>query len=393
MANIKQLKEERAATSERIAELNREIGERAATPEQSAKWDQLEAEWRSKNEAVQRAETAQEIEAAQAAQAAEQNPQANDAEARYSEAFNALIRGGMVSLNDQQRSLIQTRASKGVDGAVLIPTTMYSAIEVALKAYGGLFSVADIITTEHGGPMTFPTINDTDNKASIVTEYGEVGSNNPTFGSKTINVHTYRTPIIPISFELLNDTGYSLDALLPQLIAEAIGRGVNDHLTMGNGTDQPQGIITAATKGADALSAAISFDDLLNLMSSVDAAYAKNAKFMMNTQTMFALMRLKDKNDRFVFTDAVSKGMEPMLFGKPVAINEEMQGIGAGNTSVAFGDFKKYKLRQVKGVSVLRLNEMLAKQLAVGIFGYGRYGGALLDAGTNPVKKLVHVTV
>lgn len=393
MVNLKKLKEERAAAAEQIAQLNTTIGQRAATAEENTRWAALEAEWRSKNEAVQRAETAQAIEAAQAEQAAEQTPHANDAEARYAEAFHAMLRDGVVSLSDTHRALIQKRAVEGLKGAVLIPATMSSAIEVALKSYGGLFSVADIITTATGAPMTFPTINDTNNKAKIITEYGKSEKKAPTFGSKTINAHTYRTPIIPVSYELLQDTGYSLEALLPQLIADAIGRGVNEHLTHGAGEGKPEGIVTAAPLGVAAQSNGLTFDNLLELMSGVDAAYARNGKFMMNTQTMFALMKIKDKQDRFVFTDAVSKGMEPMLFGKPLVINEEMDGIGAGNTSVLFGDFSKYKIRQVKGVSVSRLNELLAEDLSIGLFGYGRYGGGLLDAGTNPVKKLVHATV
>ena len=67
-----------------------------------------------------------------------------------------------------------------------------------------------------------------------------------------------------------------------------------------------------------------------------------------------------------------------------------MADIGAGNASVLFGDLKKYKIRMVKSFRVKRLNELLAEYLSIGLLGFARVDGMLLDAGTNPVKKLVH---
>ena len=67
-----------------------------------------------------------------------------------------------------------------------------------------------------------------------------------------------------------------------------------------------------------------------------------------------------------------------------------MADIGAGNTSLLFGDLNKYKIRMVKSFKVIRLNELLAEYLSIGLFGFARVDGTLLDAGTNPIKKLVH---
>jgi hypothetical protein len=42
----------------------------------------------------------------------------------------------------------------------------------------------------------------------------------------------------------------------------------------------------------------------------------------------------------------------------------------------------------VKNFRVIRLNELLAEYLSIGLFGFARVDGILLDAGTHPVKKL-----
>ena len=68
----------------------------------------------------------------------------------------------------------------------------------------------------------------------------------------------------------------------------------------------------------------------------------------------------------------------------------DMPDIGAGKASVLFGDFSKFKIRMVKDFRVIRLNELLAEYLSIGIFGFARLDGLLLNAGTHPIKKLVH---
>ena len=53
------------------------------------------------------------------------------------------------------------------------------------------------------------------------------------------------------------------------------------------------------------------------------------------------------------------------------------------------GDFSKYKVRIVRGIEYRRLEELLAEYGAIGIFGFCRADGALVDAGTHPVASLV----
>ena len=134
----------------------------------------------------------------------------------------------------------------------------------------------------------------------------------------------------------------------------------------------------------------IKLDDIIDLIKSVNSAYARNGKFMFNRNTLYELMRVKDLTGRFIWQEVTRDGLPATLFGKPYIVNDDMADIGAGNASVLFGDLKKYKIRMVKSFRVKRLNELLAEYLAIGLLGFARVDGMLLDAGTNPVKKLVH---
>lgn len=101
-------------------------------------------------------------------------------------------------------------------------------------------------------------------------------------------------------------------------------------------------------------------------------------------------MKIKDANGRYIWQDSASADIQPTLFGKSYIVNEDMPDIGAGNASVLFGDFSKFKIRMVRSFRVIRLNELLAEYLSIGLFGFARVDGILLDAGTHPVHKLVH---
>jgi hypothetical protein len=58
-------------------------------------------------------------------------------------------------------------------------------------------------------------------------------------------------------------------------------------------------------------------------------------------------------------------------------------------TPIVFGDFSSYYVRNVKGIQVVRLNELYAANGQVGFMAFMRGDGALIDAGTHPVKGMV----
>jgi HK97 family phage major capsid protein len=72
--------------------------------------------------------------------------------------------------------------------------------------------------------------------------------------------------------------------------------------------------------------------------------------------------------------------------GYPVVVNNDVVAMAANAKSILFGDFKRYKIRRARGISLVRLNERYADNLQVGFFAYMRADGNLIDAGTNPVK-------
>lgn len=396
MSKLKQLKEKRASIFSQIDQLRTAADGREMTAEEQQRWDTLLADYNKVDKEVEAEERFEQIRRHQLEQAennlAHTPEDRSAADRQYEEAFRAYLLSGSQGVTPEQRTLLQERAGlQGLTAGVLIPSTLAGSIEKALKSFGGMFEAGSIITTGNGGDLILPTINDTAAKATIVAEYAQSTKRTPSFSSVTLKAFTYRTPIIPVSQELLQDSAFNLDTILSDLLVESFGRGANEHLTTGTGTGQPKGLVTAATAAAqEAAATAITLDNILDLIAGVDSAYAKNGKFMFNRNTLFALAKIKDNDGRFIWQDGSRVGLPSTLFGKSYVINDDMAGIGAGNASVLFGDLSKYKIRMVKSFRIIRLNELLAEYLSVGLFGFARLDGTLLDAGTHPVLKLVH---
>ena len=116
---------------------------------------------------------------------------------------------------------------------------------------------------------------------------------------------------------------------------------------------------------------------------------------MLNDSTLKAIRKLVDNSGgsgvgNYLWMAGLSAGVPDTILGKPYTINQDMASIGTGNKSVGFGDFSKYKIRDVKGITVLRLNERYADSHQVGFFAFMRADGRTLDAGTDPIKVLLH---
>ena len=393
MGKLKKLREERATVFGQIDELRKTTDGREMTAEEQQRWDTLLADYDSADRKVGQEERFEDMERRQAEQVFErQKEEGKDDAAEYRSAFAEYLFKGEQGVSAENRKRFEDRAGlSGLSGGVLVPATLASSIEKALKTFGGMLEAGNVFSTSTGGDLIMPTVNDTTSKAVVVAEYQKSTQKAPSFGSETMKAYTYRTPIVPVSLELLQDSSFDLESLLSELLSDSFGRGMNEDLTIGNGTGKPKGIINWATASdATPAAAAIKLDDIIDLIKSVDSAYAKQGRFMFNRNTLWSLVKIKDTTGRYIWQEGAKDGTPPTLFAKPYTLNDDVPDIGAGAASVLFGDFSKFKIRMVKDFRIIRLNELLAEYLSIGIFGFARLDGLLLNAGTHPIKKMVH---
>ncbi|HEX4610450.1 MAG TPA: phage major capsid protein [Urbifossiella sp.] len=292
--------------------------------------------------------------------------------------------------SEEKRSL---SATLGSAGGYTVPTSFMRTLEAALKDYNGVRQVADVIRTDDGTEMPWPTVNDTANKGRRIGESAPIQQSDPPFGRALFNAYKYTSDLVLIPSELLDDSAFALAEEMGPMLGERIGRAQEDDFTNGSGAAMPVGIVAAAAAGKTAAnSTTLTGDDVIDLIHSVDPAYRRDPSFrlMFHDQVLAVIRKLKDSTGRYLFEEG-QNGAPSKIKGVEYVINMNMpSAIASGVRSMVAGAFKKYKVRDVKRVRFLRLDERYADNDQVGFVAFMRSDGKILNAGTGPIKALVH---
>lgn len=279
----------------------------------------------------------------------------------------------------------------GSTGAYTVPQGFVNNLEVALLAFANLREFCDVMRTDSGQDLPWPSAKDTQNKGEILGENTSIGSStDPTFGQVIFRAYKYSSKLILIPAELLEDTAFSLTDQVGSWAGERIGRIQADHHTTGLGGNQPIGVVTAAALGVTAaLTTAFTADEIYNLKHSVDPAYRTGSRFMMHDNVLLFIKKLKDGIGRYLWQASLAGGAPDTLDGDPIAINQSMaSAFTTGQKLLLYGQFSKYKIRDVNTVRMRWLNERYADTDQIGAIMFMRSDANLLDAGTNPIKYL-----
>ncbi len=338
------------------------------------------------------------------------------------------VRGGTMfrGISDEERALLfETRdinspgtgfqgsggqgAYPGATTGFFVPVGFEDRIESAMKYYGDMLNVGEIFDTATGQVLPFPTDNDTTVSGEIVGEGQQVSDLDVSLGQINFGAWKFSSKMVRVSIELLQDSAFDLESYLTDKFATRTGRILNTKFTIGTGSSQPTGIMVAATVGVGGssgtavigdLNAAstdptsqVGYEDLVNLEHSVDPLYRKGAMYMFHDTTLRAIKILKDKYGRPLWVPGIASNAPDTVLGYRYSINNDMDQLGPGSpavtkNTVAYGLLKKYLIRRVKQMTVMRLVERFADYGQVGFIAFSRYDGNLLDAGTHPVKYL-----
>jgi HK97 family phage major capsid protein len=399
--NAKQMREKRGALVEQMQGMvaAAKAEGRNLSNEENEKFDAISNEVDELRSAAARIERAEELKKEMAAKAEELRDLAPDAKVEARDAFNAYLRKGMNGINaGEARALAELR---GTDtqittndglGGFLVPENWSDFVSATELFKSDIEQVATVIRTANGQHFNLPANDDTAVVAAILGEGTAEGVSDMTFTNVKFEPFTYSSKIVKVSNQLISDNAFDLASFVGGQLANRLKRGINAHLTTGDASSKPQGIVTGSTLGKTAASAtAVTVSEVMDLFYSVDASYrnAPGAGFMMNSATAKAVRVLGfgSSNDFPAYVPGMSVGEPDMLFGKPVYINEDMAGIATGNKSIIFGDLKQYYVHEAGGVQLLRLNERFADALSTGFIAYRRIDGNVLQG--SAIKHLV----
>lgn len=315
------------------------------------------------------------------------------ADSRAREVFASWLRGGDRALTAADWQVVRNTMSTTTpsEGGYTVATDIASSVADALKSLGGMRAVATVIQTDNGNTINFPTSDGTAEEGERVAQNVSASDADPTFGVIAHDIYKYSSKVVTVPVELLQDASIDVAAFVTGRCTQRVGRITNKEFTIGTGTSQPKGAVTAASAGKvgqTGQTTTVTFDDLVDLEHSVDMAYREfnRCRFMMNDATFKVIKKLKDSTGRPIFMpgyDGLGGPMPDSIMGYPVTINNHMATMAANAKSILFGDFSYYIIRDVTSATEFQryTDSAYAKKGQVGFNLWARSGGTFTDVG------------
>lgn len=283
-------------------------------------------------------------------------------------------------------------AGTGNVGGYTVPTTLVPELLQVMTDSSGLLQVCRQLPTTSGNKMDWPTFDDTSERGELVAEAAAHTADSSTpFGQQTMDAYVLGSKLVRVSLQLLQDSSLDVESTVTSALAGRLGRGINYYATLGTGSSQPNGIVTASTlavTGASGQTTSITWDDLVDVQGEAGQrhALAAGAGWMVNWKGRSILKKMKNADGTPLWQSGNVARKEPdTLDGYPVYYNNDIAVPAAGAKSLLFGNYKAFTVRLVRDITLVRFSETYMANLQVGFLAFIRFDSELMDAGDGSV--------
>lgn len=167
--------------------------------------------------------------------------------------------------------------------------------------------------------------------------------------------------------DLISDSAPAMDTLVKQDIVKVMALAEDLGFLLGGGGQQPVGLYNWPGMGTTTLTAAITADDLLNAMSTIEQANGTYSGWVMHPRSKNTVRQLKDNNGRYIFEKAGTYGGGPTvgfdtLLGLPVGYSTQIPitytyGAITAASWILLADFHDYVIAQKPNLGVVASTE------------------------------------
>ncbi len=195
--------------------------------------------------------------------------------------------------------------------------------------------------------------------------------------------------LIDISAQNLEDSAFDLESEIRMEAVDQFAVKEGSEFVSGAGVLECEGILqnasVAETNSGSAT--AVAADGLLSLFYGIKTAYARNAVWIMNRQTIGSIRKLKDQQNQYLWMPGLAQGVPNSINGAPYVEMPDMPNEGAGTYPVAIGDFRRgYTLLDRVAMTMLRDPYTQATQGNIRFMFRRRVGGQVVLA--EAMRKL-----
>lgn len=277
-------------------------------------------------------------------------------------------------------------------GGVLVNVATAAEIVGAKRRSGSLRGLANVVTIEGSA---YEVLVDHDELSSAWVTETAAATESTTSTLSRVSIPLHEVAAMPkASQRLLEDSAFDVERWLVEAIAEKFARAESAAFVKGDGVTMPKGILDYTLSDAETwrwgdiqyvptgvsggFNATDPANDLIDLVYSLGSKYRANAAFVMSSATAGVIRKLKDVDGRFLWHEGLRGGEPARLLGYPVAVCEDMPGIGADAPAIAFGDFHAgYTIAERRDLRILR--DPYSAKPHVQFYVSHRVGGAVVD--------------
>lgn len=398
---LHEMKQKRNTIAIQMRAIHEKVGDNTMSEEQRTEWNNAKTELERLDAQISREEELRSVDQQlvddkepEQREKLTGDPAAGQAE-RRAVAFDRFLRHGFSELTAEERQAVKELRAQGTSpdekGGYTVPTQMLNKIVEQMKAYGGIASVAQILTTSNGADITWSTSDGTDEEGELLGENTAASEQDVEFGTAILGAKKLSSKIIRVPNELLQDSGVNIEAYLSSRIAQRLGRGEAKYLVKGTGTGsplQPKGLETSVTGTVDA-SATLTWKDINALEHAIDPAYRNSPNFRLafNDDTLKNLKEMEDAQKRPLWLPSIAGVAPSTILGKQYVIDQAIDKMEAGKKFIYCGDFNRFIVRRVTYMTLKRLVERYAEFDQVAFLAFHRFDCCLED--TSAIKALV----
>lgn len=267
------------------------------------------------------------------------------------------------------------------DGGYLVPEEYDKRIIDALMEDNIMRGLGTIITTSGQHKINIAA---TKPAAAWIEEGEALQFSDAKFAQTLLDAHKLHVAI-KITEELLYDNAFNLENYIITEFGKAMANAEEDAFLNGDGTGKPLGLFaeTGGATIASTLTAAIKSDDMLELIYALKRPYRKNAKFILNDQTLLAIRKLKDNNGAYMWQPSYQAGEPDKILGYDVFTSAY-----APANAISFGDYSYYNIGDRGVRSMQELRELYAGNGMIGYVVKERVDGKLILPEAVQILKL-----
>jgi HK97 family phage major capsid protein len=188
--------------------------------------------------------------------------------------------------------------------------------------------------------------------------------------------------MLKISEELMDGDGVGLEKYLASTLARAQAKAENYYLTVGTGTNMPQGLVYGATSSGVmmATSDVIVSTDITGARGVLNAGFDVPGEVgvLMAPSVMWYIKGITGSPFQFNPTPAGGNGQ---LFGEPVYLAPDCDALTVHSGKIiTWFNYSAYAFAERNGLRIARNPYLYQANGQVGVFAQARFGGAITQA-------------